>query len=67
HFRQQWIRLQDATAIFGQRKKDVLDLLIKAGLEHKLSKRQQQPLFRRGDVEDVFYAQNGEQLSVLGK
>ena len=66
-FRQQWIRLQDAAAMFGQRKKDTLDLLIKAGLEHRLSKRQQQPLFRRGDVEDMFYAQNGEQLSVLGE
>ena len=65
-FRQQWIRLQDAAAMFGQRKKDVLDLLIKAGLEHRLSKRQQQPLFRRGDVENVFYAQQGEQLSMLG-
>ncbi|MEO0396580.1 MAG: 3'-5' exonuclease [Cyanobacteria bacterium P01_A01_bin.137] len=65
-FRQQWIRLQDAAAMFGQRKKDVLDLLIKAGLEHRLSKRQQQPLFRRGAVEDVLYAQQGEQLSMLG-
>ncbi|NEP60532.1 MAG: 3'-5' exonuclease [Symploca sp. SIO2G7] len=64
-FRQQWIRLQDAAAMFGQRKKNVLDLLIKAGLEHRLSKRQQQPLFRRGDVEDVFYANRGEQLSML--
>ena len=66
-FRQQWIRLQDAAAMFARRKKDTLDLLIKAGLEHRLSKRQQQPLFRRGDVEDVFYAQQGEQLSVLGE
>ena len=66
-FRQQWIRLQDAAAMFGQRKKDILDLLIKAGLEHRLSKRQQQPLFRRGDVEDVFYTQQGEQLSVLSE
>ncbi|MBX2865662.1 MAG: 3'-5' exonuclease [Leptolyngbyaceae cyanobacterium MAG.088] len=64
-FRQQWIRLQDAAVMFEKRKKDTLDLLIKAGLEHRLSKRQQQPLFRRGDVEDVFYAQQGEQLSVL--
>ncbi|MFG6096413.1 3'-5' exonuclease [Leptothoe sp. ISB3NOV94-8A] len=64
-FRQQWIRLQDAAVILGKRKKDALDLLIKAGLEHRLSKRQQQPLFRRGDVEDVFYAQQGEQLSML--
>lgn len=66
-FRQQWIRLQDAAAMFGKRKKDILDLLLKAGLDHRLSKRQQQPLFRRGDVEDVFYMQQGEQLSVLGE
>ncbi|NEP55192.1 MAG: 3'-5' exonuclease, partial [Moorea sp. SIO3C2] len=65
-FRQQWIRLQDAAVMFGQRKKDTLDVLVKAGVEHRLSKRQQQPLFRRGDVEDVFYECQGNQLSVLG-
>lgn len=65
-FRRQWIRLQDAAALLGQRKQATLDLLMQAGIENRFSKRRQQPLFRRGDVEDIYYERQGEQLSLLG-
>lgn len=64
-FRQQWIRLKDAAAILHCRKEKAFKQLEDANKPYQLSKRSKEPLFRRGDVEDLFYAQQGEQLSVF--
>jgi DNA polymerase-3 subunit epsilon len=64
-FRQQWIRLTDAAAILHCRKDKAFKLLEQAGLDYRTSKRSQEPLFQRGPVEDTYFNQQGDQLSVF--
>ena len=54
-FGQQWIRLQDAAAILKCRKKKAQEVLNQAGVEYQFSKRSKLLLYRRGDVERVFW------------
>jgi DNA polymerase-3 subunit epsilon len=62
-FGRQWIRLQGAAQILHCRQ-DQAQIQLQA-LEQRYSKRSGQPLYRRGDVEQIYYAQIGEQLSVF--
>jgi DNA polymerase III subunit epsilon len=64
-FQQQWIRLRDAAAILKCRKSEASELLDNADIEYRFSKRSNQMLYRRGDVEAVYWSTQGEQLSML--
>lgn len=64
-FGRQWIRLQDAAAILKCPQKTAQAMLTARGIDSRFSKRQNRPLYRRGDVEEFFYEQNGEQISLL--
>ncbi|MBE7383908.1 MAG: 3'-5' exonuclease [Leptolyngbya sp. SIO1E4] len=52
-FGRQWIQLQDAAAILNCPQKMAQKLLDECGIESRLSKRKNRPLYRRGDVERI--------------
>ncbi|MEM6424354.1 MAG: 3'-5' exonuclease [Cyanobacteria bacterium P01_C01_bin.73] len=64
-FGRQWIRLKDAAAMLRCPKKAAFDLLKARDIDVKLSRRRQTPLYRRQDVETIFWEQQGQQLSLL--
>ncbi len=64
-FSRQWIRLQDAAAMLKCPQKVAQTLLDEQGIESRLSKRKDRPLYRRGDVERILQARDGEQLSLV--
>ncbi|MFE4107820.1 3'-5' exonuclease [Almyronema epifaneia] len=63
-FGQQWMRLKDAAKLLKCRKDEAYALLEKAQIAPRLS-RSQKPLYRRGEVEKVFWQQQTQQLSLL--
>ncbi|NER82621.1 MAG: 3'-5' exonuclease [Leptolyngbya sp. SIO1D8] len=64
-FGRQWIRLQDAAAILNCPQKTAQKLLDECGIENRLSKRKNRPLYRRGDVERILRERDGEQISIF--
>lgn len=52
---QQWIRLRDAAAILGDRSSSTKALLERRGVRAKASKRSNAYLYRRADVERIFW------------
>lgn len=64
-FGRQWIRLVDAAAILQCPTKTAQQILVKADIESRFSKRKNRPLYRRGDVERILQERSGEQLSML--
>jgi DNA polymerase III subunit epsilon len=64
-FQQQWIRLKDAAGILQCRKGEASEILKSSEIEYRFSKRSNQMLYRRGDVEEVYWSKQGEQLSML--
>ncbi|NEQ31595.1 MAG: 3'-5' exonuclease, partial [Leptolyngbya sp. SIO4C5] len=63
-FGQQWMRLKDAAKLLQRPRPETQSLLEQAGAENRMS-RSQKPLYRRRDVEQVFWSQQGQQLSLL--
>ncbi|WP_346293866.1 3'-5' exonuclease [Sphaerothrix gracilis] len=63
-FGQQWMRLKDAAKLLQRPRSETQSLLEQAGAENRMS-RSQKPLYRRRDVEQVFWSQQGQQLSLL--
>lgn len=66
HFKRQWIRLKEAAALLTCKKNQAFELLKTADIEVRFSRRSQTPLYRRGDVENIFWERQGRQLSLLG-
>ncbi|MEO0536427.1 MAG: 3'-5' exonuclease [Cyanobacteria bacterium P01_A01_bin.123] len=66
HFSRQWIRLRDAAALLTCKKNQAFELFKAADIEVRFSRRGQTPLYRRGDVERIFWERQGKQLSLLG-
>lgn len=66
HFGRQWIRLKDAAVMLNCKKDKAFELLKAAEIEMRFSRRRQTPLYRRGDVERIFWERQGQQLSLLG-
>jgi len=64
-FGQQWIRLVDAAAILGCSQTVTQQQMEAAGIDSRFSKRKNQPLYRRRDVEAVASDRSDEQLSIL--
>ena len=64
-FGRQWISLQEAAAILKCPQKVAQQLLDKSGIESRISKRKNHPLYRRGDVEKTLKEQDGAQMSML--
>ena len=64
-FGQQWIRLQDAAKILNCRKEDAQIKLEAAGVESRLSYKRKLPMYRRWGVEQFYYEQQGQQMSLL--
>ena len=64
-FGQQWIRLQDAAKILNCRKEEAQQRLEVAEVETKLSFKRTLPMYRRGGVEQFYYEQQGQQMSLL--
>ncbi|MEO1182743.1 MAG: 3'-5' exonuclease [Cyanobacteria bacterium J06636_28] len=64
-FRQQWIRLQDAAKILNCRKEEAQKRLDAAEVETKLSFKRKVPMYRRWGVEQFYYEQQGQQISLL--
>ena len=64
-FGQQWIRLQDAAKILNCRKEEAQIKLDAAKVESRLSKKRKLPLYRRQGVEQFYYEQQGQQMSLL--
>lgn len=64
-FGQQWIRLQDAAKILNCRKEDAQQKLSAAQVESRLSFQRKLPMYRRWGVEQFYYEQQGQQMSLL--
>ncbi|KPQ36416.1 MAG: DNA polymerase III epsilon subunit DnaQ [Phormidesmis priestleyi Ana] len=64
-FGQQWIRLQDAAKILNCRKEEAQVRLSAAQVEHRLSFKGKNPMYRRWGVEQFYYEQQGQQMSLL--
>ncbi|MGB3671906.1 MAG: 3'-5' exonuclease [Phormidesmis sp.] len=64
-FGQQWIRLQEAAKILNCRKEEAQQRLTMAQVESRFSQRQKLPMYRRWGVEQFYYAQQGQQMSLL--
>lgn len=64
-FGQQWIRLQDAAKILNCRKEDAQIKLDAANVESRLSFKRKLPMYRRWGVEQFYYEQQGQQMSLL--
>ena len=64
-FGQQWIRLQDAAKILNCRKEDAQKKLEQAAVESRLSFKRKLPMYRRWGVEQFYYQQQGQQMSLL--
>lgn len=64
-FGQQWIRLQDAAKILNCRKEEAQQRLEVAKVESRLSYKRKLPMYRRWGVEQFYYEQQGQQMSLL--
>ena len=64
-FGQQWIRLQDAAKILNCRKEEAQRKLEAAKVESRLSHKRKLPMYRRWGVEQFYYEQQGQQMSLL--
>lgn len=64
-FGQQWIRLQDAAKILNCRKEEAQIKLEAANVESRLSYKRKLPMYRRWGVEQFYYEQQGQQMSLL--
>ncbi|MGC1309944.1 MAG: 3'-5' exonuclease [Phormidesmis sp.] len=64
-FGQQWIRLQDAAKILNCRKEEAQVKLDAAQVESRLSYKRKLPMYRRWGVEQFYYEQQGQQMSLL--
>ncbi|MGB7084626.1 MAG: 3'-5' exonuclease [Phormidesmis sp.] len=64
-FGQQWIRLQDAAKILNRRKEDAQQKLDAAQVESRFSSKRKLPMYRRWGVEQLYYEQQGQQMSLL--
>ncbi len=64
-FGQQWIRLTDAAKILNCRKEDAQIRLEAAKVESRLSFKGKNPMYRRWGVEQFYYEQQGQQMSLL--
>ena len=64
-FGQQWIPAQDAAKILNCRKEEAIQRLEAANVETRLSSKRKLPLYRRGGVEQFYYEQQGQQMSLL--
>lgn len=64
-FGQQWIRLQDAAKILNCRKEEAQQKLAHAAVENRLSMKGKTPMYRRWGVEQFYYEQQGQQMSLL--
>ena len=64
-FGEQWIRLQDAAKILNCRKEDAQIRLDAAKVESRLSHKRKLPMYRRWGVEQFYYEQQGQQMSLL--
>ncbi|MEM9092917.1 MAG: 3'-5' exonuclease [Cyanobacteria bacterium P01_F01_bin.53] len=64
-FGQQWIRLQDAAKILNCRKEEAQVKLDAAQVESRLSVKRRLPMYRRWGVEQFYYEQQGQQMSLL--
>jgi DNA polymerase III subunit epsilon len=64
-FGQQWIRLQDAAKILNCRKEEAQHKLDEAQVESRLSFKRKLPMYRRWGVEEFYYEQQGQQMSLL--
>lgn len=65
-FRQQWVRLQDAAKLLKQPKSQVRAELDQRGVECRPSRRNSRFLYRRADVEQLYWDSHGQQLSLEG-
>ncbi|MEO1447097.1 MAG: 3'-5' exonuclease [Cyanobacteria bacterium J06635_11] len=64
-FGQQWIRLQDAAKILNCRKEEAQQKLEVAEVESRRSHKRKTPMYRRWGVEQFYYEQQGQQMSLL--
>ncbi|ASC70212.1 DNA polymerase III subunit epsilon [Halomicronema hongdechloris C2206] len=55
-FSQQWIRLKDAATLIGRPRQQVQRLMEEAGMEARMSRRGSRIFYRRGDVEQLYWA-----------
>lgn len=64
-FGQQWIPLPEAAKILGIRPQEAQQHLETAEVESRFSAKRKLPLYRRWGVEALYYAQRGQQMSLL--
>lgn len=65
-FAQQWVRLQDAAKLLKMPKSQVRDQLNERGAECRTSRRNSRFLYRRRDVEQLYWERAGQQLTLEG-
>lgn len=63
-FGQQWVRLRDAAKLLKCSKSKAQALLDQHGAESRASRRNSRFLYRRRDIERLYYEQQGQQLSL---
>ena len=64
-FGQQWIRLKDAAKILNCRQDEAQQRLEAAQVENRLSFKRKTPMYRRWGVEEFYFQQQGQQMSLL--
>jgi DNA polymerase-3 subunit epsilon len=65
-FSQQWVRLKDAARLLKRPRSEVKSHLEARGVEHQVSRRSNRFLYRRGDIEQLYWDLHGQQLALEG-